>query len=145
METDVRPTEDPERVTKAVTNIFLGDVEYRPIDEWSGKVILEGKDQTPLERLRMILQRDRIRAAARSILKRSIKVDQIVFFLNKQAAHAGHVSFSEPEGESPLGPIQVVLRTEKPEQLIDWLTGKPKEREGKRRDWSVFTLSVSVI
>ena len=53
----------------------------------------------------------------------------MVFFLNKQAAYAGHVSFSAPDGESPLGPIQVVLETENPEQLIDWLAGKPEERK----------------
>jgi uncharacterized protein len=76
----------------------------------------------------MILQRDRIRAAARSVLRRSLDGNRLVFFLNKQAAHAGHISFSAPEGESPLGPIQVTVETEKPEKLIDWLTGKPEER-----------------
>ena len=127
VEAEVRPTEDPERVKKAMMNILRGEVIYRSTDEWSGKVILEG-DQTSLERLRMILQRDRIRAAARSVLRRSIEKNRVAFFLNKQAAHAGHVSFSEPEGESPLGPIQVILETENPEQLIDWLTGPPEER-----------------
>jgi len=77
----------------------------------------------------MILQRDRIRAAARSVLRRSVEGNRIVFFLNKQAAYAGHVSFSAPEGESPLGPIHVILETENPEQLIDWLAGKPDERK----------------
>jgi predicted RNA binding protein with dsRBD fold (UPF0201 family) len=58
-----------------------------------------------------------------------VEGNRIVFFLNKQAAYAGHVSFSAPEGESPLGPIQVILETENPEQLIDWLAGKPEERK----------------
>jgi predicted RNA binding protein with dsRBD fold (UPF0201 family) len=76
----------------------------------------------------MILQRDRIRAAARSVLRRSVDGNRIVFFLNKQAAYAGHVSFSAPEGESPLGPIQVTIETENPEQLINWLAGQLEER-----------------
>ena len=101
---------------------------YRETDEWGGKMILEGKDLSSLERLRMIFQRDRIRAAARSVLRRSIEDNRIVFFLNKQAAYAGHVSFSAPERESPLGPIRVIIETEKPEQLIDWLAGRPEER-----------------
>jgi len=125
----VRPTEDAERVRKAVTNILRGEVEVRQIDEWSGQVMFDEKDQSSLERFRMILQRDRIRAAARSVLRRSVEGNRIVFFLNKQAAYAGHVSFSAPEGESPLGPIQVILETENPEQLIDWLAGKPEERK----------------
>jgi len=128
-EAEVRPTEDAERVRKAVTNILRGEVEVRRIDEWSGQVLIDGKDQSSLERLRMILQRDRIRAAARSVLRRSVEGNRIVFFLNKQAAYAGHVSFSAPEGESPLGPIQVILETENPEQLIDWLAGKQEERK----------------
>jgi predicted RNA binding protein with dsRBD fold (UPF0201 family) len=103
-------------------------VEVRKVDEWSGQVIVDGKDQPSLERFRMILQRDRIRAAARSVLRRSTDGNRIVFFLNKQAAYAGHVSFSAPEGESPLGPIQVTIETENPEQLINWLAGQLEER-----------------
>jgi predicted RNA binding protein with dsRBD fold (UPF0201 family) len=91
-------------------------------------VIIEGKDEPSLERFRMILQRDRIRAAARSVLRRSVGSNRIVFYLNKQAAYAGHVSFSAPEGESPLGPIQVIVETENPDQLIDWLAGQREER-----------------
>jgi uncharacterized protein len=92
-------------------------------------VIIDGKDQSSLERFRMILQRDRIRAAARSVLRRSVEGNRLIFFLNKQAAYAGHVSFSAPEGESPLGPIQVIVETENPEHLINWLTGQPEERQ----------------
>ncbi|HEV2118897.1 MAG TPA: RNA-binding domain-containing protein [Candidatus Bathyarchaeia archaeon] len=127
-ETEVRPTEDPERVKKAVTNILRGEVEVQQIDEWSGKVIVEGKNQPSLERFRMIIQRDRIRAAARSVLRRSVEGSRLVFFLNKQAAYAGHVSFSAPEGESPLGPIRVIVDTENPDQLIDWVAGQREER-----------------
>ena len=103
-------------------------MEVRKLDEWVGRVIVDGKDQPSLERFRMILQRDRIRAAARSVLRRSVDGNRIVFFLNKQAAYAGHVSFSAPEGESPLGPIRVTIETENPEQLINWLAGQPEER-----------------
>jgi len=76
----------------------------------------------------MIIQRDRIRAAARSVLRRSVDGNRIVFFLNKQAAYAGHVSFSAPEGESPLGPIQVIVETDDLEQLINWLAPQLEER-----------------
>jgi uncharacterized protein len=91
-------------------------------------VIVEGKNQPSLERFRMIIQRDRIRAAVRSVLRRSVEGNRITFFLNKQAAYAGHVSFSSPEGESPLGPIQVMIETDHMEELIDWLAGRPEER-----------------
>jgi len=36
----------------------------------------------------------------------------------------GHISFSEPVGESPLGPIRVEVRCEDPRELINWLAPK---------------------
>ena len=48
----------------------------------------------------------------------------ISFCLNKQVAFAGHVSFSEEQAESPLGPIRVNIETDNAEQLIDWLAEK---------------------
>jgi hypothetical protein len=48
----------------------------------------------------------------------------ISFYLNKQVAFSGHVSFSEETAESPLGPIKVNVETDNPEQLIDWLAEK---------------------
>lgn len=120
------------KVEKAILNVLRGEIQYQEIDEWSGKLMIEGKDLSSLERLKMIVQRDQIRAAARSVLRRSVEDNRIVFFLNKQAAYAGHVSFSAPEGESPLGPIQVIIESEKPEDVIDWLAGRPEDR-GKDR------------
>lgn len=71
----------------------------------------------------MIIQRDRIRAAARAQLFRGMTEDRLVVYLNKQVAYAGHVSFSAPEGESPLGPIRVTIKSGDPVGVIDWLTG----------------------
>jgi predicted RNA binding protein with dsRBD fold (UPF0201 family) len=86
-----------------------------------------------LERFRMILQRDRIRAAARSQLFRGLEGSRIVVFLNKQVAFAGHVSFSAPEGESPLGPIRLSIEAEDPVGVIDWLTGGRTSERMERR------------
>ncbi len=71
----------------------------------------------------MILQRDRIRAAARAQLFRGMTESRIVVFLNKQVAYAGHVSFCAPEGESPLGPIRLTIESSNPVGVIDWITG----------------------
>lgn len=76
----------------------------------------------------MILQRDRIRAAARAQLFRGMEGNSVVVFLNKQAAYAGHVSFSAPEGESPLGPIRLQIETDDAVRVIDWLAEVPEKR-----------------
>ncbi|MEM3766442.1 MAG: hypothetical protein QXU46_05395, partial [Candidatus Bathyarchaeia archaeon] len=50
--------------------------------------------------------------------------NNITFYLNKQVAYAGHVSFSKAVAESPLGPIKVQIECGNPRQLIDWLAPK---------------------
>jgi len=101
----------------------VGDVEIRGEINDYGSAKLTGHGQGSLERFRMILQRDRIRAAGRSQLFKGLEGNRIVTFLNKQVAHAGHISFSAPEGESPLGPIRLLIESDDPVQVIDWLTG----------------------
>ena len=119
----MRPTEDPERVKKALSNLFSGDVETKgEVDDY-GSARLVGQGPGCLERFRMILQRDRIRAAARAQLFRGLEENRITVYLNKQVATAGHVSFSAAEGESPLGPIRLTIESKEPVEVIDWLTG----------------------
>lgn len=127
-EAEVRPTEVLEKVVKAVGNLFAGKLSERRNGDYQW-VVMESDDIASLEKLRLILQRDRIRAAAGAVLRRSIEENRIRVFLNKQVAHAGHVSFCEPEGESPLGPIRVLIEAEDPFDLVNWLTGAHVEEQ----------------
>jgi uncharacterized protein len=53
---------------------------------------------------------------------KGVKDDTVVFYLNKQAAYVGKVSFFE-EGETvALGPIKVVVKTDDPKKFVEWLT-----------------------
>ncbi len=90
---------------------------------------MTGAGLSSLEKLKMILQRDRIRSAAAAVMRRGTDSEGIRVFLNKQVAYAGHVSFCEPEGESPLGPIRLTIKTRHPARVIEWLTGGVNERE----------------
>jgi predicted RNA binding protein with dsRBD fold (UPF0201 family) len=74
-----------------------------------------------LTKLYNLLRRERIRDAARGVLYEGLSEKSIIFYLNKQVAYVGHVSFSKPVGESPLGPIKVEIQCDKPRELIDWL------------------------
>ena len=122
-ETEVNPTENRERVKEALTSLFHGQVEFRGEPDNYGSARLEGKGNEALARFRMILQRDRIRAAGRAQLFKGLEGNRIVVFLNKQVAYAGHISFSAPEGESPLGPIRLMIESDDAVWVIDWLTG----------------------
>ena len=124
IEAEINPTEGEDKVKTAVTNV-LGNasITIKP----SGKadtLIAEAKGQDSLLKLRTILRTDRIRDAARKALFHGTRGNTISFFLNKQVAFAGHVSFSEETAESPLGAIRVTIETDNPQQLIAWLAEK---------------------
>jgi predicted RNA binding protein with dsRBD fold (UPF0201 family) len=124
VEAEVNPTEDEEKVRMAVNNVLGGaSITVKP----SGKVSVlsaEAKGQDSLIKLRNMLRNDRIRDAARRLLFKSTRGDKINFFLNKQVAYAGHISFSEETAESPLGPIRFSIQTDDPQALVEWLAEK---------------------
>ena len=77
-----------------------------------------------LRKFHDLLRREMILDAARAVLLRGLQGNTITFHLNKQVAYVGHISFSQPVGESPLGPIRVEIRCDDPRGLIDWLAPK---------------------
>lgn len=121
LEVEVYPTESEEKVKKALWNLF-GDVPTQTKPLPKGIVLTaEAKGLDALSTLRNVLRRDRIRDASRKPLFQGLSEDAFSFYLNKQVAFAGHVSFSEATSESPLGPIKVTVKCENPRELIDWL------------------------
>lgn len=124
IEAEVNPTESEEKVKRAVENIF-GNVQTRIQSTSKGAILTaEAEGLESLTKLYNLLRRERIRDAARGVLFEGLKGNAITFFLNKQVAYAGHISFSKEVAESPLGPIKVKIESENPRQLIDWLAPK---------------------
>jgi len=124
IEVDVNPTEDLEKVKRAVENIFGSmDFEVKPRKRGS-LLIAQAKGRNGLAKFYNLLRRERIRDAARGVLFGGLREKTIIFYLNKQVAYAGHISFSSLVGESPLGPIKVQIRCDEPRELIEWLAPK---------------------
>ena len=125
VQAQIQPTEDIEKVRHAVENIFGTTLEQEVVD--AGTLLTcRAKAREHLVRLRTILQRERIRDAARKVFLAGLRGNTITFFLNKQVAYAGHVSFCEESAESPLGAIRVKITTEHPLMLVDWMA--PRSR-----------------
>jgi predicted RNA binding protein with dsRBD fold (UPF0201 family) len=131
LETPVNPTEDPDKVSRAVRNLFpdarLNTVET---DERQSKLEATMTRLEDLEKIRSLLRQEVIRDAARKVLFQGLSGSAIVVHLNKQAAFAGKASFCDRYDESPLGPITLTITTDNPDQLVDWLA--PSSR-GKQR------------
>lgn len=124
VEVEINPTESEEKVRRAVENVFGGiPVQIKPLRKGS-MLIAEVKGLEALTKLYNLLRRERIRDAARGALFEGLSEKIITFYLNKQVAFVGHVSFSKAVAESPLGPIRVQIKCDEPRQLIDWLAPK---------------------
>ncbi len=118
---DINPTEDEQKVKRAVENV-LGSVEFEVKPQHRGSLLIaKAKGTESLTKLYNLLRRERIRSAARRVFYDGIDERSIVFYLNKQAAFVGHISFSQPMGESPLGPLKVEISCRDPGAVIEWL------------------------
>lgn len=124
VETEINPSENEDKVKVAV-NTVLGNASITIRPSFKGSTLTAiAKGQDSLFKLRNLLRNDKIRDASRRLLFKSIRGNTINFYLNKQVAFIGHVSFSERIGESPLGPLRFTIETDSPQQLIEWLAEK---------------------
>jgi predicted RNA binding protein with dsRBD fold (UPF0201 family) len=119
---EVNPTEDPEKVAKAIMNVF-GPIALETIERRGGTTI-EAR-MTGIESLRHLrdsLARERIRDAVRRMLSHWASDEaELSFGINRQAAYAGHVSIYQAS-HTPLGPIQVTVKGD-PGAVISYLCG----------------------
>ena len=132
VEVDINPTEDLEKIKQAVENIF-GAVTFKVKSrKWGQLLIAKNRGPEGLTKLSNLLNREQILAAARKVFRRGMNEKSLVFYLNKQVAYAGHISFSQKTAESPLGSINVQIRYDNPQKLIDWLAPRPPKKTRRK-------------
>ena len=117
---EIRPTEDPAKVERAIRNLF-GGVELS-LDQGGQALTASLTSLEELSDLRSRIAQDRIRDTLRVVFTRWTRGDELSFGFNRQAAYAGHVSVNL-QGEDPMGPIQVSVKGDV-ERLIRFLTDK---------------------
>ena len=114
----VNPTEDMDKVIKAISNIFKFD----ELEIGDGYVIVKGERESLLD-LRESLKIRKIRTTAKRIFLNGTEGDKIIFSLNKQAALVSTPNFVDRE-MSALGEIDVNIQTDNIERFIEWMTTK---------------------
>ena len=113
----VNPSEDPQKVERAVSNV-LSNMDIHVKDD-SLKAT-----STTLESLLYIHEKIHSRNTQKVYgrnLKRNLVDDSTWFYLNKQAAFVDVVTLCENADESPLGPIKIMLQSKHIENIIEWL------------------------
>jgi len=119
--TRCHPTEDPQKIAKALSTIIDGKVEQESFGE-DNYLFIQRTNYSALEKLYEQIRKQKILDVARKALRRGMIENSTVFFLNKQAAFAGKINFCDERGESPLGPIRIEIEDDDLARLIDWLT-----------------------
>jgi len=128
----VWPTEEFEKVRKAVENLFnVESVKQEKVGGYT-YLVAEGKGRKVLDKFREALRRRQILDSARSILQRGLSKGRLTFFLHKQAAVYGVPTFCVNDITSPLGPIEVIVEGDNLSDLIDWLAPSTKPKGGRR-------------
>ncbi len=82
-----------------------------------------------VERFGELLRQQRIRDAARSVMRKGLSSASTHFVLNKQVAAVGKVSFSQES--HPLGDIDVTISDHDIEGLIDAIAPRTRQRGGE--------------
>ena len=115
---EINPSEDPEKVKLAVSNIFP-DLTLEITDtDITGK----SNNIQILSQISKTIHENNIKKTYQRILKNNSNSDSSWFYLNKQAAFVNTVALCSEANESSLGPIKVILRSNDIEQVIDSIT-----------------------
>ncbi len=128
---EIKPTEDENKVKAALDNIL--DYETLKLVEEEGVEFYVAKAYSlnALNKLANLIKKQRIELSARSVLEKSIEDGNLVFKLNKQAAYMNRVSFVTVEGEAPLGYIEMRIKSENLDDVIDYIAPKPVVKKVK--------------
>ena len=113
----INPTVDPDKVAYGIEKLFgLED-----LAEVDGEIFIELEGIKALGAFRTRIANDKIRTTLSNVFTRwAADSDTLSFGLNRQAAHAGHVSINL-QNEDPMGPIQVTISGDIAE-VITYLT-----------------------
>lgn len=121
LRTQCHATEDREAVVRAIRSIF-------PDAEVQGDSEIVASSRS-VDTFGELLERYKIRDAARKVMRRGLRGDTTRFRLNKQVAAVGKISFSEES--HALGDIEVSVRADDIESVIDSVAPDTRTEAGR--------------
>jgi len=119
----VNPSEDPKKITKAISNIFPHSI--TTAENFS--ISAQSNDFKSLEKIYKTIHTKQSQKIYRRNLEKNLENDATWFYLNKQAAFVEKIAICEKEDESPLGPIKVILTSSNIDEIIDWIVPRDNE------------------
>ena len=115
---EINPSEDPEKVRTAISNIFP-EIELEVSDfDISGQT----NNIEILSQVTKSIHEKNTKNSYQRILRKNNDGDSTWFYLNKQAAFVNTVALCSEANESSLGPIKIILHSNDVDQLINSIT-----------------------
>ncbi len=119
----VNPSEDPKKIKKAILNVLT----HLTIKTENFSISAQSNDLKSLEKIYETIHTKQSQKIYRRNLEKNLENDTTWFYLNKQAAFVEKIAICEEAGESPLGPIKVILTSSYIDKIIDWLVSSDDE------------------
>ena len=116
----VNSSEDPNKIKKAISNIFP----YSTLETEMFSISAQSKDLKSLEKIYEIIHTKQSQKIYRRNLEKNLENNTTWFYLNKQAAFVEKIAICEKSDESPLGPIKVILTSSNIDEIIDWIVSR---------------------
>ena len=113
----INASEDVNKIRTSVSNILI-DMDEKITGD---SLVVNSSNYESLTRIYETMRSRKSKSAYRRLLMRNMANNSTWFYLNKQAAFANVIALCDEAGESPLGPIKVVLHSKNIEDVIDWL------------------------
>ena len=113
----VNPSEDPEKIKKAISNIFPNST----LKTENFSISATSKDLNSFEKIYQTIHSKQSQRIYRRSLEKNLNNNTTWFYLNKQAAFVEKIAICEESEESPLGPIKVFLTSSNIDGIIDWI------------------------
>ena len=110
-------SEDVNKIQTAISNI-LTDMDGRIS---GNSFIANSNNYESLTKIYETIRGNNSQNTFRRNLRANIDKNSTWFYLNKQAAFVDVIAICNEAGESPLGPIKIVLHSENIEDVIEWL------------------------
>lgn len=119
LEASVSPSEDPEKVAKAMGEVLGGPPDRTKKTQMS---IMMESGAEGLSKIHDQFRDRHVRATARRLALGSLQSGRFTLMLNRQAAYCGVIALCSSEEESTLGPIFLTVRSDAIDSVLGYLT-----------------------
>ena len=119
----INASEDINKIRVSLSNV-LTDMDEKLTGD---SLVANSNNHESLTKIYETMRSRKTKSAYRRHLMRNMTENSTWFYLNKQAAFANVVALCDEEGESPLGPIKVVLYSKNIEDVIEWLVSDTEQ------------------